>query len=144
MHIHLPDSIYVQIIQYHQHHLPEEACGALLGIQHSNSMTIDIQQFIPLSSIAFNRKLEFRIDEREWTQLIFKVLASGQQILGLIHSHPRTPAAPSFTDLDTLWHTIPTQWIISFADMNNPVLKAFSFHIDGTYENINWRIKNKN
>ena len=120
--------------------MPDEACGALLGIQRS--MIIDIQQFIPLSNIAIHRKTAFRIDEREWIQLLFKGPANGRQVLGLIHSHPATSATPSSADLDTLWHTIPTQWIISFADTNNPVLKAFRFHIDGTYEDLNWRIRN--
>ncbi len=138
MHIHLPQRIYIQLTQYSKHHLPEEACGVLLGVQHA--MTIQIKRFIPLTNIALKREVEFLIDEREWIKLVFNEWACGQQIMGFIHSHPTTPAAPSLADLDTLWHTLPTQWIISFADMNNPILKAFSFHTDGTFKHLNWSI----
>ncbi|MEX2416333.1 MAG: Mov34/MPN/PAD-1 family protein [Paenibacillaceae bacterium] len=135
----MPRLIYNQIEIYCRDQLPCEACGALLGIQEL--ATIVIEQFIPLSNMALNREAEFEIDEREWTQLLFDGLARDQYVMGLIHSHPTTPAIPSYADLQTLWYTLPTHWIISYIDMNSPVLKAFGFHADGTYKQVNWVIQ---
>jgi proteasome lid subunit RPN8/RPN11 len=140
MQILMPRLIYNQIIAYCKYHLPDEACGALLGIQ--DVAMINIEQFIPLSNTAFNRELGFEVDEREWTRLLFDGLERDKKVLGLIHSHPSTPAIPSYADLQTFWYTLPTQWIISYVDMNNPVLKAFSFHADGTFEQLHWAIQN--
>lgn len=139
MQILMPKLIYKQITTYCLNHLPHESCGALLGIQ--DFATIIIEQFIPLSNIALNRESGFEIDEREWTRLLFDGLANGNHVMGVIHSHPTTPAIPSYTDLQTLWYTIPAQLIISYLDMNNPVLKAFSFHADGTYEQAYWAVQ---
>ncbi|MBP1963448.1 proteasome lid subunit RPN8/RPN11 [Paenibacillus aceris] len=50
---------------------------------------------------------------------------SQNPVIGLFHSHPTAPAIPSELDLQTLWHTIPTYWILSLQHMHNPELLLY-------------------
>jgi|DewCreStandDraft_2_1066082.scaffolds.fasta_scaffold15231_2 proteasome lid subunit RPN8/RPN11 len=140
MSILVPKLIYNQIITYGRISLPNEMCGALLGMQISHAMVM--KEFIPLSNSSIHQCSKFEIDRREWTNLIFDALKRDRQIMGLVHSHPTTPAVPSSSDLQTLWYTIPTQWIVSYKSTKKPVLKAFRYHADGTtYEHCNWTLQ---
>lgn len=135
----MPNTIYKQITAHCILHLPNEACGVLLGVQADSKLTID--RFIPVPNISKHPATEFEFDHRFWARLIFDSHATDQHIIGIVHSHPTSPATPSLEDLRTLWHSIPTHWILSCEHKESLILRAFSFHADETYEQINWDIQ---
>lgn len=135
----MPNPIYHQIVSHCLLRLPSEACGVLLGTQEAGMIVID--RFIPLSNKALHPESGFEIDQREWIRLLFGDYNPNQHVIGIIHSHPTSLAIPSTSDLQTLWHSIPTHWIISCINKNKPILKAFSFHADGAYETLHWHIQ---
>jgi proteasome lid subunit RPN8/RPN11 len=136
--IHLPRTIYNQMLIYCTQSLPHEACGVLLGM-HEQGM-IEINQFVPISNQAIDPSIGFVADPKEWTSLLYGCFKGNTHILGLVHSHPTAPAIPSFHDLQTLWYTIPTYWIISTLNMNNPITRAYCFQGDGTCYDADWII----
>lgn len=139
MRINMPNVVYNQILSHCMVHLPSEACGVLLGIQDVTKIVIE--RFIPLSNVSMHPKSGFEIDHLAWTRLLFESRTHDQHIIGIIHSHPDSHAIPSSADLQTLWHTIPTHWILSCINKGSPILKAFSFHADGTYRPLNWVVQ---
>jgi proteasome lid subunit RPN8/RPN11 len=139
MSILMPNNVYQQLIVHCLLHLPNEACGVLLGVQASSKLTID--RFVPVPNVSLHPANEFEFDHRVWTRLIFDCHATGQHILGIVHSHPASPAIPSPEDLRTEWRNIPTHWILSCEHKESLTLRAFSYHTDETYERIDWNIQ---
>jgi proteasome lid subunit RPN8/RPN11 len=105
---------------------------------NQNDTKIVIKWFIPLSNMSLHPKSGFEIDPYAWTRLLIESRCHDQHVIGIIHSHPTSYAIPSTADLQTLWHTIPTHWILSYLHNESPILNAFSFHADGTYELMHW------
>jgi proteasome lid subunit RPN8/RPN11 len=130
----IPRSIYTNIIKHCEAQLPEEAFGLLIG--YSDQTRID--DFIPLQNWAANRTDSFLASPQEWAHVYYSIVRDNKFIIGLLHSHPQTEPVPSQSDLNTLWYTIPSHWIISFLDRTSPALEAYSFDKSGTYQPISW------
>jgi proteasome lid subunit RPN8/RPN11 len=135
----MPNIVYKQLLAHCILHLPKEACGVLLGMQAGSKLTI--HRFIPVPNVSLHPATEFELDHRVWARLIFDSHATGEHIIGTVHSHPASPAIPSPDDLRTEWHNIPTHWILSCEHKESLVLRAFSYYQDETYEQINWDIQ---
>jgi proteasome lid subunit RPN8/RPN11 len=135
----MPNTVYKQIKAHCILHLPNEACGVLLGVQAGSKLTID--RFVAVPNVSTHPATKFELDHRVWARLIFDSHTTGQQILGIVHSHPASPAIPSPEDLRTEWHSLPTHWILSCEHKESLILRAFSFHTDETYERLDWDIQ---
>lgn len=113
------------MIEYCRRALPEESCAAVIGSVQDHVCLVS--RFQPLPNVSSQPKIRFEADPSEWVRLLyesraasesraaFQSRAASQGIVGLLHSHPRHPAVPSSGDLESLWYTLPTQWLISFA-----------------------------
>ncbi|NHW36716.1 M67 family metallopeptidase [Paenibacillus aceris] len=117
------DELYNQLLQHSLQKLPEEACGLILG-EHSPSAngSLFAHALIPLHNCANDPRGHFELSPNE---MIPYLTDSQNPVIGLFHSHPTAPAIPSELDLQTLWHTIPTYWILSLQHMHNPELLLY-------------------
>jgi proteasome lid subunit RPN8/RPN11 len=109
--IQLSRKLYDEMISYSMCSLPNEACGILIQeASFSPTKELHIHTFIPLPNHAAHPTKQFVIHPLD----IIPYLADQRRtIVGIFHSHPTAVSIPSAEDLLTLWHTIPTYWILS-------------------------------
>ena len=120
MSVYVTKTVYDDIISYSLHKLPNEACGLLLG-EASPSQT-HVHTFIPLHNPAIDPTRHFIIHPIDMLPYLTN---NNRSVVGIFHSHPKAAPIPSNEDLDTLWHTIPTYWILSLQDIEKPNLQIF-------------------
>jgi proteasome lid subunit RPN8/RPN11 len=102
---------------------PNEACGVLTGIRRSDGLYIE--EYYKLANISARPEYYFHIDPREWTEAWYHTNKKGRKVVGIFHSHAHTPAVPSPSDLQTMWHMLPSYWIVSLMDYELPTIRAF-------------------
>ena len=102
---------------------PQEGCGFLIGhgataghfLAMPNSLASETAYEIePALLAAVNRSLR----------------DSGEQLVAIVHSHPRGPAEPSLRDRERAFYPEAAHVIVSLADLERPQLRAFRI-IDG-------------
>ena len=72
---------------------PNECCGLLLG----NGGSID--EALPVENRAADPARRYEIDPREYLAAIKRCRGTPQAVIGAYHSHPRSAAEPSESDL---------------------------------------------
>jgi desampylase len=72
---------------------PSECCGLLLG------GGLSIVEAVRTTNIASNRYARFVVNPRDHIDLRRTARARGLAVVGFYHSHPRSPAVPSTSDL---------------------------------------------
>ncbi len=107
--------------------LPNECCGLLLGKQ-------DIERAVPMRSIP-PAPDAYYMDPEQQIDVFTDMQATGEQLLGIYHSHPKGPLKPSGMDLQLAFHPDALYVIISLADVNNPVLGAYYLG-NGQFEDV--------
>ncbi|MBP1989249.1 M67 family metallopeptidase [Paenibacillus eucommiae] len=117
-------ALYEGLLQYCSSKLPEEACGFITGNTTGDGyMAVS---FIPVTNIASNSKEHFEMSPVELIPILYRQAEAGDSIIGMFHSHPLQEAVPSSEDLNTLWHTLPTYWIVSLSDSTQPLLHIYT------------------
>ncbi|GIV10298.1 MAG: hypothetical protein KatS3mg019_2389 [Fimbriimonadales bacterium] len=82
---------------------PHECCGALLGIEQSETRAIT--QIIRLANErADQRERRFYVSPQQVLMAEWQARAAGLSLLGFYHSHPDHPAVPSDYDRE---HALP-------------------------------------
>ena len=76
---------------------PEEGCGLLVGDQATGT----VASVRPTRNIAASAQV-YTVDPREHLRIDREAEASGQEVIGVFHSHTHTDAYPSPTDLARL------------------------------------------
>ncbi|GGI45424.1 hypothetical protein GCM10008018_12010 [Paenibacillus marchantiophytorum] len=121
--VHIPDKLYHGIINYSLKQQPEEACGFILGSPiPSRGVNIDVISFVAMRNISSHPLTHFEMHPAE---MIPYLTDKQQPIVGIFHSHPTAPPLPSQRDLQTLWHDIPTHWILSLQKPHFPELQIY-------------------
>jgi proteasome lid subunit RPN8/RPN11 len=118
--IHMSGSFYAELIQYCRSKLPNEACGFIIGYKHIN--TYQALSLFTITNVSHDPAMHFAMKPNEALS-VFQDKSLFSQLIGIFHSHPSSNAEPSQEDLQTLWHAIPTHWIVSFMELENPVLQ---------------------
>jgi proteasome lid subunit RPN8/RPN11 len=121
--VYLSMKLYDEIVSHSTRSLPNEACGILLG-KASSLQTNELyaHTFIALRNHAKNRTQQFAINPIDMLPYLND---NSRSIVGIFHSHPTAAPIPSAEDLDTLWHSIPTYWILSLQHAGNPDLQVY-------------------
>ncbi|KRF43425.1 Mov34/MPN/PAD-1 family protein [Paenibacillus sp. Soil787] len=123
MNVYINQKVYNDLISHSFKRLPEEACGFILGGQaHGKNEELQASTFIPLRNVASNPRNRFDISPVE---MLPYLMDSNNTVIGLFHSHPTAPPIPSEQDLQTLWHAIPTYWILSMLQPQHPKLQLY-------------------
>ena len=81
------------IIAHARDEAPSECCGLLLG------SGLAIAAAARTTNIASNRYSRFLIDPKQHIDIRRDARARGVEVVGFYHSHPRSPAMPSTSDL---------------------------------------------
>ena len=107
-----------QIVGHAEAEYPLEACGILGGREGRSA------QVYPLPNVE-RSAIRYAADPEAQLQAMLAVEEQGWEILAIYHSHPASPAYPSATDLEMAYYPEALTLIISLADVEHPVLRAF-------------------
>ncbi len=81
---------------------PDEICGLLVGTANTEGWLVnEVRQ---VANINQERAADrFQLDPAGYQAIDSELRGSGQEIIGVFHSHPDCPAKPSPTDLTNAW-----------------------------------------
>ncbi|MDQ6961787.1 MAG: M67 family metallopeptidase [Mariprofundaceae bacterium] len=81
---------------------PLEVCGLLIGRYDKQGWHIEDVRAVP--NLNQERAADrFELDPRTYQKIDRSLRGTGQEIIGVYHSHPDCPAKPSPTDLSSAW-----------------------------------------
>lgn len=103
---------------------PEEGCGLLIGRGNQAS------RFLPAPNIL-SSEIAYEIDPALLASTFRSLRESGENLVAIVHSHPRGPAEPSKTDRERAFYPDAAYLIVSFASPESLQSRAFRI-IDGT------------
>jgi len=106
---------------------PNECCGVLLGRQV-------IERAVRMRSVP-PAPDAYYMDPEQQIALFTEMQSSGEQLLGIYHSHPKGPIEPSGMDLQLAFHPDALYVIISLADAGNPEIGAYRL-VDSAFAKI--------
>ncbi|HVL81551.1 MAG TPA: M67 family metallopeptidase [Actinomycetota bacterium] len=98
--------------------MPNEACGLLAGRDG------EVTRLFQMTN-AERSPVLYRMDPKEQLQVFREMEEEGLELVGIYHSHTRSPAYPSKTDEDWAYYPEAAYVIVSFADPAAPVVRAW-------------------
>lgn len=118
--VQITERIAVAIEDHARREHPAECCGLLSG---SNGSISDIHQ---LRNDADKPETRYFATPEELFAAMRRIRESGQSLLGVYHSHPRTPAYPSASDVQMAFYPEAFYFIISL----EPSVELRAFKIE--------------
>jgi proteasome lid subunit RPN8/RPN11 len=125
--VRITDAIATEIEVHARLEHPAECCGLLSGI---NGLITDIHR---LPNDADKPETRYFATPEQLFAAMRRIRGSGQTLLGVYHSHPRTPPYPSASDVEMAFYPEAFYFIISLEP--NVDLRAFKIE-DSKIENV--------
>ncbi|MCH7616464.1 MAG: M67 family metallopeptidase [Chloroflexi bacterium] len=115
----LTDDVREQMIAHAREQFPKECCGMLAGVDGKPVKVVR-------ATNSEDSEFRYRVDDRELLRFLHDIDDNGWDFLAVYHSHTRSEAYPSPTDvrLATNWPD-PYYVLVSLEDQENPVVRAF-------------------
>ncbi len=89
----IPASVAEELLAHSRSELPNEACGLLGGDLVSGRATA----FHPARNSEAS-PLRYNVHPDDLVRIVFAIEDAGEDLVGIFHSHTRSPAVPSATD----------------------------------------------
>ncbi len=117
--------------------VPYEACGLFAGSEDDQAEGPSVDRFFPMRNAAESRKI-YRLDGHEHLDVENTVDEAGAVLVGVMHSHPRTQAYPSPTDVADAAHSDPFgTWVFVIVSLEHPDPELRAFRIlDGAITEV--------
>jgi proteasome lid subunit RPN8/RPN11 len=112
------DAIVRQALDEH----PNEACGLLAG--HSRNGTAEATRVFPMTN-AERSPVIYRMEPAQQLKVFNEIDREGLELVAIYHSHTRSPAYPSSTDVNLAYYPEAVYLIVSLRDMDAPDLRGF-------------------
>jgi proteasome lid subunit RPN8/RPN11 len=112
----LPRRVADEMIEHSRTERPNEACGILALSDEA------VVACYPMTNVAAS-PVRYSLDSKEQLQMYRELEEKGWELGGLFHSHTRTEAYPSPTDVREAVETVPYV-IVSLRD-EAPMIRAF-------------------
>lgn len=116
--VHLSLKIKDELIADAKKYAPQEACGILSGKEGR------IEKFFPVANTDQSGQTFF-MDPKEQLRVMKEIRNSGQEFLGIYHSHLKSDAYPSQHDVDLAFYPEVSYVIVSIKDNANPTVRSF-------------------
>ena len=113
-----------ELIAWARQGYPNEACGVIAG----DAFAADggrALRFVGTRN-ADASPFRYRIDADEQLRVFLEIEDAGEEIWGIFHSHVRSPAVPSPTDVGLAFYPGSLYLICSLADPNVPLVRAWT------------------
>lgn len=111
---------------------PNEACGLLAG----NDGTA--LKHYPMTN-AERSPVIYRMEPAEQLKVFNDIDDAGLALVAIYHSHTRSPAYPSATDVSLAYYPEAVYLIVSLADADRPDLRGFKI-LDGKVQEVDLEI----
>lgn len=117
----ITEAVRAAMIEHARQALPAECCGLLSG---ANGVATDCH---PLRNVADKPETRYFATPEELFAAMRRIRDADQKLLGIYHSHPRTPAYPSASDVEMAFYPEAVYFIISL----EPRLDVRAYRIEG-------------
>lgn len=116
----MPADLINKIVAHAREVAPEECCGVVTG---TDGEAIAVER----AENEFAHRMRYRISADEMFRIYKLADARGEEMLAFYHSHPRSEAYPSQTDINEASGLPESLHLIcSLSDPEAPVVRAFS------------------
>ncbi len=127
--------LYDRMISHARSEAPFECCGLLVGredrIEHIYRIrNLEDSDRIRELNIPKDRTVRYFMDERQMMDAMSNMRDNQMDLLAIYHSHPRTEAYPSATDIRLAYYPDSSYLIISLRNPEHPEANLFRI-IDG-------------
>jgi [CysO sulfur-carrier protein]-S-L-cysteine hydrolase len=118
-----------EIIAHSREDAPDECCG-LIGGREGELRTVHRARNAEASPLRYS------VHPSDQLRIMERIEASGEDLVGIYHSHTRSPAYPSQTDINLAegWPD-PAYLICSLVDPGAPEVRAFAIR-EGRVEEV--------
>ena len=110
----LPDDIRVAIVEHAKRDYPNEACGIVIGTAHAGEGGRALR-FEPTRNAAAS-PYRYEIDSADLLRLTIETDDADQAFWAIVHSHVRSPARPSPTDIGLALYPDALYVLVSLAE----------------------------
>lgn len=124
----LPKRFSEEIIEQARSEYPNEACGLLAGKDG------EATRIYPMRN-ADRSPVIYRMEPQEQFKVFKEIDDAGLELVGIYHSHIRSPAYPSNTDVDQAYYPEAVYLIASLAEEEGPQLRGFRI-VDGRIDEV--------
>ena len=128
----VPRALALELLDHATAELPNEACGLLAG-----SLTDGRASIYHPARNADASPLRYSVHPDDLVRITFAIEDSGQDLVGIFHSHTRTPAVPSPTDRRAAMYPDAFYLLASLTDRNatpERALRAWRIHGGQSFE----------
>lgn len=106
------------LVAHAREEFPNECCGLIAGRDGAAT------RVLPATN-SEGTPFMYVMDPHEQMQLMDDIDDAGEDLLAIYHSHTRSAAYPSRTDVDLAFFAEPLYVIVSLQDADQPVIRAF-------------------
>jgi proteasome lid subunit RPN8/RPN11 len=110
----LPEALRAELIEHARSEYPNEACGIVVGDRGAADGGRALR-FAPARNAAAS-PLRYEIDSADLLRLTLETDESDETFWGIVHSHVRSPAVPSPTDIRAAQYPDALYILVSLAD----------------------------
>lgn len=128
----IPRRQYEAMLKQLRRAYPLEACGLLAGSDGR------VMRVYAVENVLHSRS-EYEMEPRQQVEAMLALEKAGWELLAIYHSHPDGPQTPSPTDVARANYPQAAQVIVSLADREQPVARAFTI-AEGKVDEISLRV----
>jgi proteasome lid subunit RPN8/RPN11 len=114
----LKKELLERIVKHSLAEFPNEACGILSGSKEIVRKAYEMTN-------AEKSPETFFMDAREHLRVMKEIRGSGEEMIGIYHSHVASEAYPSSHDVELALYPEASYVIISIKDKKNPSIRSF-------------------
>jgi len=107
-----------EIVAHARDEFPNECCG-LIAVEDGRAMKLFRAANAEASPVRYG------LDPREQYAIMMEIERSGWTLGAIYHSHTRSPAYPSQTDVNLAFYPDALYLIVSLQDADRPELRAY-------------------
>lgn len=119
----LPAGLRDELVAWARAGYPNEACGILAGDRPSSEGGTALR-FYPMANAAAS-PFRYLIEPGEQLRVMLAIDDADEAVWGIFHSHVRSPAVPSPTDIGLAFYPEALYLICSLSDMDAPIIRAW-------------------
>ncbi|MCM8796995.1 MAG: M67 family metallopeptidase [Candidatus Omnitrophica bacterium] len=116
--IYISKDLVEQIVEHSKREFPNEACGILSGSQGMVKKVYEMTN-------TDKSPQTFFMDAREQIKVLKGIRSTGQEMLGIYHSHTASEAYPSGRDVELAHYSDASYVIVSLKNKDNLKIRSF-------------------
>jgi [CysO sulfur-carrier protein]-S-L-cysteine hydrolase len=122
----IPQMIYHEMVDHAKREWPLECCGILSRRDKTVEKSFELQN-------TERSPVLYSISPQEQMKVFEEMEKESMEMIAIYHSHPKTIAFPSETDVRLTFYSDISSVIISLKEQETPVVKAFQIGREAIY-----------